>query len=299
MKKIISLLLCAALAFSATVSANAVNSEPEKKGFEYTGETVVIDDNTVLLSASGIDPSTYNACVKFVGIETQNQYTEQFRDTLDAPLKITLPSDENYKMHLLRSLNESGTSSTKNYDFSETGGVYKKIRIKLNDFDPYYFNEDGTHTLESATSSFEHNYNYNYEPVGNEGNYFCSALIFKSGAAVTAVAPDENGMVEFYISAKIAQTTTYLTDHYYKLPSSIGSGGAVLNEIAQLRFGDINADCLIDVNDVTSLQMYLAGLKELDELALLYSDTNVDDIVDVSDVTFLQFALADGIKLKY
>ena len=298
MKKVISLLLCAALAFTATVSANAANSEPEKKRFECLGETVVLDNNTVLLSASGIEPSTYDYCVKFEGLETKNQYTEQFRNVTDAPLKMTLPSAEKYKMYM-RSLNKGGTASTEMYDFSETGGVYKKIRIKLNDFDPEYFNEDGTHTLESAGGSFEHNYNYNYQPVGSEGEYFASALVFKSGAAVTAVAPDENGMVEVYVSAKIGQTTTYLTDHRYRLVSNIGAGGSVLNAIDLLRFGDIDANCLIDINDVTVLQMYIAGLKKFDELAVFRADTNVDDNIDVTDVTFLQFALAEGINFKY
>ena len=297
MKKIISLLLCAALAFSATVSVNAVNTESEKRGFEYTGETVVLDNNTVLLSASGIDPSTYNYCIKIKGVETQTQYTENLRDVADAPLRIALQPDETYKKSILNGWNGGGSTGTKNYDFSETGGVYKKIRIKLHDFDPDYFNEDGTRTYEMSGS--EHTYNFNYEPIGSDGEYYSSCLIFKSGAAITVVAPDENGMVEIYVSAEIGQAVTYHTTYNYKFKQSSGGGGAIEKTVYFLMYGNVDGDYSLDVSDVTALQMGIAGVKEFDDFSAFQSDTNVDGNIDVRDVTYLQFALADGIKLKY
>ena len=64
-------------------------------------------------------------------------------------------------------------------------------------------------------------------------------------------------------------------------------------------FGDINSDDIVDVNDVTQLQLYLADstasnplIELLTGFASAYNDVNFDSYVDVTDVTTLQMYLA-------
>ena len=55
---------------------------------------------------------------------------------------------------------------------------------------------------------------------------------------------------------------------------------------------DINGDGLFDVNDVTSLQLYLAKSIDLDDEGKAMADVDADGKTDVSDVTRLQMLLA-------
>ncbi len=63
-------------------------------------------------------------------------------------------------------------------------------------------------------------------------------------------------------------------------------------------YGDVNSDEIVDVNDVTGLQLYLANndydpiLDILTGYESVYCDINLDSYVDVNDVTTLQMYLA-------
>lgn len=60
--------------------------------------------------------------------------------------------------------------------------------------------------------------------------------------------------------------------------------------------GDVNADAVVTVEDVASLQKHLAEVKKLSDTDLSYADTNKDGTVDVLDVTKMQLYIAGVIQ---
>lgn len=137
-----------------------------------------------------------------------------------------------------------------------------------------------------------HDYKFKYEKA-DDGGYYDSALYFQSGGAVTGVVPDKDGCVEIYLSTKINEPTDYCTTFSYRKAYVVGGGGGTVgSNIYILRFGNIDLQGTVDVNDVTLLQQYISGSVELDSLQYYYTDTNFDGHRDVRDVTTLQQAIA-------
>lgn len=60
----------------------------------------------------------------------------------------------------------------------------------------------------------------------------------------------------------------------------------------QYALGDVNLDGKIDIKDVTIVQMYLAGIKELSDAQLIVADVNNDNKVGIDDATTTQKYLA-------
>lgn len=65
-------------------------------------------------------------------------------------------------------------------------------------------------------------------------------------------------------------------------------------EIYETPFGDINADLITDVKDVTALQLNLVGLYNIIEPKQYMLDVNEDGFRDVKDVTELQLYLVNN-----
>lgn len=59
-----------------------------------------------------------------------------------------------------------------------------------------------------------------------------------------------------------------------------------------LAVGDVNADDVVDIRDVTMVQRYLAGILTLDSRQLAAADFVGDGQVDISDATFIQRYIA-------
>lgn len=59
------------------------------------------------------------------------------------------------------------------------------------------------------------------------------------------------------------------------------------------KLGDVNEDGYVNINDVTSIQRYLAELEDFNELQELAADANRDGFVDISDATTIQMFLAE------
>ena len=57
--------------------------------------------------------------------------------------------------------------------------------------------------------------------------------------------------------------------------------------------GDANGDEIININDVTAIQLHLAEFEHLEGIRLYAADSNQDGTVDISDATFLQMYLAE------
>ena len=297
MKKIISVLLCAILVTSSILSVNAAELSSENREFVCTGETLTMEDNTFMVFANGIDTRTYNYCISYQGFESGKKYEAEFKKSLHVPQRIRISAADKYARYIVNSKTGGYSGNIyAAYSFSKTGGEYKKVRVKLSDVSTY-FNEDGTHTeTVRADKVYKHDFKFCYEDIGNR-SYYDSYLIIVSGGAVTAVVPDENGMVEFYMSTDIDTPTQYTTGFYKELVINGriyggSDGGTTNSNISALRFGNIDSNYSVDVNDVTTLQMYIAGLKELDALGRFHADTNLDNNISVEDVTHLQFELA-------
>ncbi len=291
MKRIISGLLSAVLLSAPVISANAAGNVKWYFGFYDTGEKTVIEDNTVKLFASGIDNSTNTYGMRFFAKSNGNTAEAVFKNADTTPKTITLTAGETYKRAMSNGIANSGDGRYK-YNFDNTGATYRKVRAHLAVFDSY-FNEDGTCTKEAGSSSgIYHDYKFKYEDMGNR-NYYNSSLVVISGGAYTAVTPDQNGFVEFYVCTDVGATTEYITEFSYRRNGVTGGGGGRTgNAIQKLTFGDVDGNEAVDVDDVTVLQMFIAGLRDVNSLAYFHADSNSDGDVNVEDVTYLQFGLA-------
>ena len=281
-KKIITSALCSLLLLSGAITANAVETKNDKSFTDLKNECY-IPDNTVTCFTYGIG-SDYTANMRY---KNGNEETIlNFSECLTSPKSLSLNAEIDYDQWLYIS-SGSGVSGAKYYSFDSTGGRYRKIRIKLSDFSDY-FNEDGSHTENLFDSEY---FNFNFKPQSDaNGKYYNSTLVIKSGAAHNAVSPDENGEVEIYISLNPNhKTETFIT--YYS-PDSSG-GGIMGGTLYGATFGDVNASGHIDISDVTSIQLSLAGKTKLDSLGKFHADVNLDGIYNVKDVTALQIALAE------
>ncbi|MEE1061547.1 MAG: hypothetical protein UH080_06980 [Ruminococcus sp.] len=279
-KRILSMLLCATLAVTGMVSANAAEVK-EYKGFKDLGEEIFLEDNTVRCTTYNIDED-YSVYVEYRGAERKHIY--YFKDSVSAPVDYKIPSYENYTMFIYNVFKFSSYGSGNiytQYNFRNTGGRYKKVKVKLSEFSSY-FNEDGTVTRKRDEGYVTYDFN-------KSRGIYESTLVIASGGLVQAVVPDENGEVELYISTDVNAHIAYYSD---LLLNGKGGGGVINSRLNKLSFGNIDGLYGTDVNDATELQLYLAGLKELDTLALFHADINCDGDYDVCDVTDLQFALA-------
>ena len=65
----------------------------------------------------------------------------------------------------------------------------------------------------------------------------------------------------------------------------IGIGGncAVFASAAEIKFGDVNQDLMVDAQDALHILQYAAHISALDEDALLAADVTADDLVDAND----------------
>lgn len=65
--------------------------------------------------------------------------------------------------------------------------------------------------------------------------------------------------------------------------------------VSSILYGDVNNDGNVTVDDVTLLQLYVAGDKSLDANAQLKADVNRDGIIDILDCTEIQLYVAGNI----
>ncbi len=272
MKKLVLIGLSLIMSLYSITSVSAVE---EKKNFEFTGTDTI--PNNILRLYNTNENINSRSSVKIIDMDTSEEifYTApQGGTTTD----IYMMNDTGYRYMLFA--DDGGCGGSTDYYFKNTGGIYKRIKIKLSDYFEF-FNEDGTHT--SYFDDTLHNYNFTCEDDGHS-----SALIVESGGAITFAAPDENGMFEFYISTNIGQTNTFKT--VFSSDNEYGSylGPPYESVIGDLTVGDVDKSKKVSVTDATYLQKYLAGFNELDELGLYRSDTNNDGKVNVVDATVIQ-----------
>ncbi len=279
-KKIISLILCSTLALSSAVTASAFKID--SKSFVELPEEYDLPENKILQYTYNIDLE-HNGRVLFFSYDTGEILTRlDFKNCSNIPKTIDF-KQEPIKYALGVDAEQDFTGKGGFSAFECDGGKYKKVRVKLSDFDDS-FTEDGRYKFYSYTfddnviADFNKKYNAN-------GGYYDTFLVIKSGAAYNAVVPDENGEVEFYLSLNPTHTTLTLID--------IGKYDITMcSRDLCVQFGDVTESGFVDVTDVTYIQMALAGVVTLDDYGKFNADINLDDVIDVKDVTALQIALA-------
>lgn len=284
MKKIISAVLAATMLITAAITANAASVDENAVGAsKYTvKDTITINDGQIRFykyNYTDDNPQTGICLEDSAANVSKDFYFNNFKGYN----QINVSKTSFLKSYLVMEGDYVGPQYKK---YDKTGGTYEKIRIKLSDYSDY-FNSDGTFT--------RNGFDYNFS-TQHKGDYiYKSALVFSSGGIFTAVTPDKDGYAEFYVSKNIGENTSFSTSYSYENPveHSMGIGyGKSGENLNYFTMGDINVDGAINVDDVTAIQLYAAGLKKLYNLQQRNADVTADGKIDINDVTMIQKYLA-------
>ena len=109
----------------------------------------------------------------------------------------------------------------------------------------------------------------------------------KTGNFVYPIYEDSPAGIYYYADNKVQNAVELYTNGFIDIDTMYGLGARY--------YGDLNSDKSTNVNDVTSLQMYLNGSLFVEEDSIfdenrykIYCDLNDDGKIDVNDVTVLQ-----------
>ena len=283
MKKFISILLSVVmLTGTAAINANAANVDDAEIGeHKYT----VLDKTTIKDGQIRFYTYNYTKNNPKTGIQiddiTQHQSKDFYFNDIKGYNQINV-SGASIMEHWL--IIDSGKIGTQSRRYSDTGGTYEKIRIKLSDYSDY-FNSNGTHT--------EDGFNYNFTTQKTADSTYESALVFWSGGIFTAVTPTKNGYAELYVSKNIGEDTRFFASYHHNTPTSYGGGGGKNGAYFKgFIMGDTDISGWINVDDVTAVQSYASGAEEFDNLQMRNADLNFDGKIDINDATIIQKYLA-------
>ena len=283
----ISVMLCTAIAVSSCVSFGAKSIENEDKSIIFYDETITLDNNEVYVCADNID-NDYIWYMGFKNIENDEAFFIKGADCIDNPQVIKTTPGAKYfgKINDTKSVYDDET-----YDFNNTGGEYRKVRVKLSRYD-YYFNKDSSYTFDGI--HFIHDCRFaGTEMIGDTQMWSC--LMIESGGVINFVAPDENGYVEIYVSTNLKFNTIFYTDYAYKGRYYEGHGGGC-NGIVMggLRKGVVYGgdQVSIYITDATLIQRYMAKKEIFNAIQMYRADVNLNGVVDIMDATAIQKYLA-------
>ncbi|MGN0489978.1 dockerin type I repeat-containing protein [Ruminococcus sp.] len=288
MKKIISVLLCSVLVFTAvmagvsSVSAASSTASTKRYSIDYS-KTITVPNNQIRVYTSNLteDNCVGNAVFKDEG---GNEIIVAVKDCIENYQTVKTGVNKKYKIGINM---DSSTSRTNDFfSFSKTGGYYQLIRFNIRDFVEKDFNENGTVTKELWDNV--HDYNFT-----NENGIHKSVLMIISGAAITIAAPDKDGYVEAYMSKNLGDLAMAMTTYGYKSEDHFSIGGGTDYYLYGLSVGDVNKNGNVEIVDVTRIQEYVAGKKELDSLSKRAADVNLDRKIGIKDATEIQKYLAE------
>ncbi|MGN0442465.1 MAG: dockerin type I repeat-containing protein [Acutalibacteraceae bacterium] len=284
-KKLLSAILCAALAAASIVSASAADTDNYTSGASYRykvlGTTELANDYAGFYrSCSNPEANLYVQFYKnTASTDTRELVYEQPLDFANKTLTKQYLSDQNGYRYLT---SWGGNFANKVYP-SKAGGTYEKIKVKLSDFSDY-FNDNGTYTM-NCTRCGNHDYNFS-----DEGNGFSSSLIILSGGIFSLVSPDSSGYVEFYISTKLGEDTVFMTDFSHSVSGHRSTGGGTVGrDFRGLTIGDVDKNGYVSLNDAIFIQKYQLGMVEtIDELSKRNADANRDGVINLKDTIKVQ-----------
>lgn len=143
------------------------------------------------------------------------------------------------------------------------------------DYDVFYFD----------LTELNKNLKFRYIFVLGRGDYNESKIL-RTGDFVVRVSDSPSGTY-FYADNKVQNAVELYTNGFIDIDTMYGLGARY--------YGDLNSDKSTNINDVTSLQMYLNGSLFVEEDSIfdenrykIYCDLNDDGKIDVNDVTVLQ-----------
>lgn len=278
-KKFLSAIICAALAAVSIVSSSAVDTDNSASGtslnYASLGQ-ITLPNNyaTFFTFGSNIDPTSG------ISLTDRDTYTTaldyHFSSPTPSGVSQYLPSASGYRLSTL--LGSGSGSGGRTLKFVNTGGTYEKIRVKLSDFSTY-FNDNGTHT-KAFFDDPSHDYNFT-----KESNAYTSCLIFFSGGAITAVAPDSNGYAELYVSTKLG-TETFFTTGFRG--NNASGGGTTGSTFAGFTIGDVDKSGYVSLSDAILIQKYHLGMETFDKLSTRNADVNHDGTINLKDTIKVQ-----------
>ena len=180
MKKIVALLVAMLV---IALSALSVGAEFKEELNQALDETVTIKTGQVMFFTYNITKN--NTWKADLITEGEKNKTVCAKDCVDSPSLVYVNPSAIHKLSIYHEISGNGEG---NYNYGNTGGTYRKVRIKLSQYDDH-FNEDGSHTKKEFTFCFG-------DDVHIGEDWYASSLVFISGAAITFAAPDEDGYVE-------------------------------------------------------------------------------------------------------
>ena len=289
-KKITAIAICCVLAVSSAFVANA-KWIGDERDFKLMGETRKISNNQVLVTATGYNESN----PKYYGVMFENMagkgYSVYFKDCVNKLKFLNLPKNQEFTRHMITADNRYFGDTGMKFNYDSTGGEYVKIRIKLSDYFPYGFNDDGTMTGKLSDGTYK-NFDFTYEDFGTDSSgkpcYATSGAYFVSGGAVTSFVPDKNGYAEFYISRQLGEDTGLMAYKYCRLKNGAECKTTIGGKLNCLTCGDAYPDGNITVVDATSVQKYVVGIVKFGKTQLFNSDVNRDGEISVVDATLIQ-----------
>lgn len=290
-KRILAAVLSAALAAFSLFSASAAdNDKSSDKEYDYTiMEKTFIPNNFArfFITGNNIDTSTG------MNIKDPNNgevLETAYFDFTSGSKYLYLPNTEGYNFNLHFKKDSGGISGigTNYRTFSEGGGQYERIRIKLSDYSRGYFNEDGTFTRE--TPAGKHNFTFTKELNGK----YQSALVFLSGNAITGVVPDhDTGMAEFYASTKLGVQTKFMLHCHCNLVVDgklydTSLGGTTNGLLYSLTIGDVDKDGWVTLTDAILIQKYTMNPSGFDKLSQRNADVDRNGSINLLDAIKVQ-----------
>ena len=279
--------LCLALAISIVFSCSTgfeASFANETNDIIFYDNTITIDNNEVLFNSFNITEN-YPGSISLYDQNGADNIDFAGTECIDGTKIVKSLPEAKYKF--FTRLPKSG-SSVSILGFDKTGGVYRKVRLKL--FRYGYFNYDGSHTQ----NGFD--YHFGEKEVVGESNY-TSCLIIVSGGAINFVVPDSKGFVEFYVSTNIDAKTSYYTEYYYNIYKngvlqSTGNNGGLANQ----PMNDFTKGCIkssyISIADVTEIQCYISKMTDFGIMQRYRADVDNNNDISILDATKIQLHLA-------
>lgn len=286
MKKIISVLLSFAMIIGTAVfTANASQeSSAAVSADEYRFEELAVTtlpNNTLRSYVYGITAeNSPGSNAVFTHEDTKVNYNLNLSDCLTESQTLTLEKGR-YEATVC-----GGGNVSRRYVFEETGGVYVLTKFKLCDFSSY-FNENGTHT-HTDPDGFVHDFTFLDEHNKNR-----SSLVILSGGYLNFVAPDSDGYVQAYLCKNMGAVTRYFTD--FRTQNGWLGGGVSGSDLYYLKMGNTYPATVVAIADVTTIQKYISGIEEFNNLQKRNADVNLDGKINIDDATMIQKYLVGGL----
>lgn len=262
MKKFISLLL------SAILTVSLITVVPITAGAVVTDETV-----DIVIPEEVTDATTFAEYL----IENYDQDSQQMRENTCFVLDWLMLTPDSVMIEIMRIFDEKVSENALTED------VARNIKNTITEY--LYYSE-------------QYILYYN-------GDEYC--IYSDKGATCDAIVLQRLGkyLVFFPCTTEDLRGVYFIQyeDEMYSLEEAYEMGIADEDDLALilsdadlvkfLSIGDANQDNLLDINDATQIQSYLAGITYFGYRQEQISDYNDDGVVDVNDVTAIQIKLAE------